>query len=186
MQRKFNYDIMPEIKTRWSPRAFSEEKVSREDLLPLFEAARYAPSCFNEQPWRYILALADDDLETMRAILTSDNRLWAGKAPALVLILAHNLFAYNDKDNYWHMFDAGTAWGFLSLEAERRGLITHAMGGFSRKKARESFTIPEEYTVIAVVAIGKMGDKAELPKKFLEKERPETRNPLEEVFVSFK
>ncbi|HSL93833.1 MAG TPA: nitroreductase family protein, partial [Bacillota bacterium] len=88
MRRKFNYDIMPEIKTRWSPRAFSEKKVSREDLLPLFEAARYAPSCFNEQPWRYILALEDDELDKMREILTADNRLWAGKAPALLLVLA--------------------------------------------------------------------------------------------------
>ncbi len=185
MPREFNYDIMPEIQTRWSPRAFSPEKVSRQDLLPLFEAARYAPSCFNEQPWRYILALEDEDIERMRGILTADNRLWADKAPALLLVMAHNRFAYNDKENYWHMFDAGTAWGFLSLEAERRGLITHAMGGFSRKRARESFNIPEEYTVICVVAIGKMGDKAELHEKFVEREQPETRKPLEDVFVSF-
>ncbi len=185
MPREFNYDIMSEIKTRWSPRAFSGEKLSVEELMPLFEAARWAPSCFNEQPWRFVLATNEDELAQMRELLTADNRLWADKAPALALVLAHNRFAYNDKENYWHMFDAGTAWGFLSLEAERRGLITHAMGGFSRKRAQESFNIPEQYTIICVVAIGRMGEKADLHEKFIDREQPGARESLEDIFVKF-
>jgi nitroreductase len=130
MQRTFKYEILKEIRERWSPRAFSEEKINKDDLLAVIEAAHYAPSCFNEQPWRFIIAEKDEDLKIMRSILNLRNQQWAGKAPVLILILAHKYFSANSKNNFWNQFDAGTAWGFLSLEAQRRGLITHAMAGF--------------------------------------------------------
>lgn len=183
MTRDFNYDIMAEIKERWSPRAFSAEPLDQADLMALFEAARYAPSCFNDQPWRFIVAQTKDELDKMRGILVESNLVWAKHAPILVLVLSQKLFSVNGKENYWHMFDAGTAWGYLSLEAARRGLITHAMGGFSRKKAQEIYNIPEDMSVIAVVAIGKPGRKEDLPLELEEREVPGLRRPLESFFL---
>jgi len=184
MTREYNYDILDLIKERWSPRAFGPEKVDQEDVLATLEAARYAPSCFNEQPWRFILATKPEDLAKMQSILVEDNLTWAKYAPVLMLILAKNVWALNGKDNYWHMFDAGTAWGYLSLEAQRRGLITHAMGGYNRNKARELYSIPEEYSIIAVVAMGKMGNMDNLSQENKEREKPAVRNPLGDIFFT--
>jgi len=181
MDRNFRYDIMPEIKGRWSPRAFSKDKISRADIHTLIEAARYAPSCFNEQPWRFLIADTEETLTKMRSILYESNQVWANNAPVLLLICAKKTFSENSKDNYWHMFDAGTAWGFLSLEAHRIGLITHAMGGFSRKAAGEAFQIPEDLDIVTVVAIGKMGDPALLPEDLKKEEFPNTRKEIEEL-----
>lgn len=182
MARDFNHEIMSEIKERWSPRAFSQEAVAQEDLMALFEAARYAPSCFNEQPSRFIVAETPDELAKMQSILAESNLVWAKHAPVLVLVLSHKLFSQNGKDNYWHMFDAGTAFGYLSLEAVRRGLITHAMGGFSRKKAQESYNIPEDITIVAVIAVGKPGNRADLTPELQEREEPGLRRPLDSFF----
>lgn len=181
MNRTFQYDIMPEIKERWSPRAFSRDPISQEDLYAILEAARYAPSCNNEQPWRFLVAQDGDRLQRMRSVVNDSNRRWAIQAPVLILILAKKNFARNDKENYWSMFDAGTAWGYMSLEAHRRGLYTHAMGGFNRNLAHSLFSISEDYHVIAVVALGKPGDKWKLPEDLLEREHPNTRVPLDEL-----
>ncbi|WP_315114779.1 nitroreductase family protein [uncultured Clostridium sp.] len=187
MNRFFNYDILEEVKERWSPRAFKKESLSKEDLLPLIEAARYAPSCFNEQPWKFLLMYKDEHLNMTRSILVDSNRLWADKAPAFILILSKNTFNLDGRENYWSKFDAGTAWGYLSLEAQRRGLITHAMGGFKKDLARETLNIPEEYDILAVVAVGHLGDKITLPTEdFISREEPGTRKPLEEVYAEGK
>ncbi len=183
MERTFNYDIMPEIKQRWSPRAFSSLPIPRDDVLALLEAAHYAPSCFNEQPWRFIIADEEETLSRMRGILTASNQAWASKAPVLLLIVSHRTFSQNGKDNYWHMFDAGTAWGFLSLEAERRKLITHAMAGFSRERARAAFNISEEYDLVTVVAIGRYGNKEDLSEELQQREHPETRKSIDELLL---
>lgn len=183
MDRNFRYDIMPEIKERWSPRAFSKNKISREDIHKILEAARYAPSCFNEQPWRFLIADNEDTLTKMRSILYESNQVWANSAPVLILICSTKTFTQNGKDNYWHMFDAGTAWGFLSLEAQRIGLISHAMGGFSRKAAREAFKITDEVDIIAVVALGKMGDSSLLPEDLKKEEFPNTRREIEDFLL---
>ena len=184
MEREFNYDIMKEIKGRWSPRAFSSEKLNHEDVMAMLEAARYAPSCFNEQPWRFIVADDEETLVKMRSVLAESNQVWANAAPVLIAILAKKTFAYNGKDNFWHQFDTGTAWGYLSLEAERRGIATHAMGGFSKKLLRETFHVTDEYDVITVVAIGKMGEKEKLPDDLKERERPEVRESLENLIYN--
>lgn len=178
--RKFNFDIMPEIKDRWSPRAFSSEKISLDDVYALLEAARYAPSCYNEQPWRFIIAYTEEELSKVRSILVEQNRTWADKAPVLIVILSKKRFA-NGKDNPWHMFDAGTAWGYLSLEAQRRGLITHAMGGFKRREAMEKLNISDDYEIAVVVAIGKMGDKEKLPEELKKREKPGVRREIEDL-----
>lgn len=183
MTRNFRYDIMPTIKERWSPRAFSQDKIPRADVYQVLEAARYAPSCFNEQPWRFLIADNEETLSKMRSILYESNQLWANSAPVLLLICADQKFAANDKENYWHMFDAGTAWGFLSLEAHRIGLITHAMGGFSRKKTREIFEIPENLDIITVVALGKIGDSSVLPEELKKEEFPKPRKEIAELLL---
>lgn len=181
MNRTFHSDIMPEIKERWSPRAFSQDPVSQEDLYAVLEAARYAPSCNNEQPWRILVAQEGDRLQRMRSVINESNRRWAIDAPVLILILSKKNFQNNDKENYWSMFDAGTSWGYLSLEAHRRGLYTHAMGGFNRNLARSLFSIPEDYHIISVVALGKPGDKWKLPEDLLDREHPNIRWELEQL-----
>lgn len=180
--REYKYEILKEIKDRWSPRAFSEEKLLDEDIEAVFDAARFAQSCFNEQPWRYLVAKEEDELEVLRSVLNEKNSLWARKAPVLFLIIAHREFSYNGKPNPYSKFDAGTSWGFLSLEATRRGLVTHGMAGFEKSEAKKKLNIPDEYDIVAVVAMGKLGDKETLPlDEFKEKEHPDTRKSLEEI-----
>lgn len=183
MGRKFNHDIMPEIKARWSPRAFSEKSVSEEDLMALLEAARYAPSCSNEQPWRFIIARDKDSLARMRDVLNEGNQKWANRAPVLILIAAEKNFLKDGSYNRFHSFDIGTAWGYFSLEAQRRGLITHAMGGFSVEKAREAFNISERYEIITVVAVGYYGNKEQLSEYNQSREHPNTRKEIEELLL---
>ena len=181
--REFDYEVIEEIKTRWSPRAFDPERtVPEDDLMGMLEAARYAPSCFNEQPWRFILGRrGDSNFERINTALTDSNREWASKASVLMMILSVQKFEKNQKPNRWHLFDAGTAWGYLSLEAERRGLITHAMAGYSRDQIREAFGVPEELSVIAAVAVGYYGDKEALSSENAEKEKPSPRNSIQDL-----
>lgn len=180
--RTFDYEVMEEIQNRWSPRAFNPNKpVDTDDIMALLEAARYAPSCFNEQPWRYIVANGGADHEKIVNVLAETNREWALKAPALIVILSKQTFEHNNKNNRWHLFDAGTSWGYISLEAQRRGLITHAMGGFNVELMREAFDIPLDYSVIAVVAIGYYGNKEDLSLENQERELPSPRKPINEI-----
>jgi nitroreductase len=178
MPRNFNYEILPQIKTRWSPRAFSEETIPRELILQIMEAARYAPSCFNEQPWRFVIADTSTSLEKMRATLSDSNKRWAAKAPVLIAVCSKKSFSSNGKDNSWHQFDTGTAWGFLSLEAEKLGLITHGMAGFDKDAARKNIGITADYEVIALVALGKHGDKNYLPDDLRSREEPGSRKEI--------
>jgi len=185
MPRDFNHEILQEIKHRWSPRAFSAEPVAEEDVLALLEAARFAPSCYNEQPWRFIVARTPRDLASMQSLLAEQNHAWAHRAPVLILLLAKRTFTQDGQENYWHMFDTGTAWGYLSLEAQRRGLISHAMGGFSRKRAVALYNLPPDIVPMAVVAIGKPGDAALLTPELRERERPGLRKPLQTLLGDF-
>ncbi|MBS3984714.1 MAG: nitroreductase family protein [Selenomonadales bacterium] len=181
--REFKYQIMPEIMRRWSPRAFSDEPVAGEEVLALLEAARFAPSCYNEQPWRFIVAQTSEALQKMQGLLTEQNLLWAKHAPVLLLLLAKRTFSETGQENYWHMFDTGTAWGYLSLEAERRGLITHAMGGFSRKRAIALYDLPPDIAPVALVAVGKLGNSSLLAAELRERERPGVRRQLSELVI---
>lgn len=183
IHRKVNYDIMDEIVQRWSPRAFSTEPVKEEELMAMLEAARFAPSCFNEQPWRFIVGYSKETREKVLSVLGEANQVWAKKAPVLMIIVAKKTFEMTGKDNFWHMFDAGTAWGYFSLEAQRRGFITHGMGGFNKKKTVEIFELGEEYQPIAAVAIGMYGDKDALPEDLREREVPAERKELEELIL---
>ncbi len=184
--RKFDYDVLKEIQEHWSPRAYDDNhSVLEEDLMALFEATRYAPSCVNEQPWRYILARNEAEKQKFIPILNASNASWATKAPVLFLILAKQTFNRNGKQNRFHQFDAGTSWGFLLLEAQRRGLITHAMGGFDVDLARKIYLIPDDLTIIAAVAVGYYGDIDQLDVESKLAEHPSPRLSIEEILYKY-
>lgn len=183
--RSFKYELLPEIMNHWSPRAYDPERaVADDDVRAMLDAARHAPSCMNEQPWQYIVAGSETDRQKLIEVLGQGNQEWAFRAPLLMLILSRKHFAGNGRENRWHLFDAGTSWGYLQLEAQRRGLITHAMGGFDVDKAREAFAIPDEYSVIAALAIGYYGNPDDLSPKNKEREHPHPRKLIEEMFFN--
>jgi nitroreductase len=176
--RSVSKDIEPLILNRWSPRAFAERAVSDELLTSLFEAARYAPSASNVQPWRFIVAKREEDRLTFHSFIHEKNRQWCERAPVLVLVAGQRMNAASGKLNRTYAFDTGAAWAYLALEATRQGLITHAMAGFMQDKAREALGIPNNYEPLIVIAIGYRGDVAMLDPEFQEREKPSARYPL--------
>lgn len=176
--------IHPPIADRWSPRAFGPEDLSKDDELGLLEAARWAPSCFGAEPWRFVIGVRGrgQSHATIAETLVPANRLWAEKAPMLMITLARDEFEHNGKPNAWAQHDVGLAMGQLGIEASARGLILHQMGGFNADKARELLKIPAGYTPIAAVAIGHPGDPASLPEELEKRERePRARKPMAEI-----
>lgn len=179
------YSVSPLFLNRWSPRAFTDRKVSKEDVLSILEAAHWAPSSSNQQPWRFITATTEEQLKVFHEFLMPFNLVWAEKAPVLVLAASYKLSS-NGKPNGAHAFDTGTAWGYLALQAVLLGLSTHAMGGFEHDKARSSLNIPMDYDLHAIIAIGYQGDKELLEESQQEREKPNGRKPLGEVVISGK
>ncbi|MFB5192431.1 nitroreductase family protein [Alicyclobacillus fastidiosus] len=186
MARHSDYPIDELFLNRWSPRAFAEKKVPTETLYSILEAARFAPSASNFQPWRFVIAQTDEELETFAEFILPGNRLWTDhKVPVLILLLSDK-YRPNGEPNPYHSFDAGAAWQNLALQAHKLGLVTHAMGGFDKAKARELLQIPEQFEVLTLIALGYQGDKNELPEQLQEREMPNDRRPLSESIVSFK
>lgn len=181
--RQADHGIDPIFLNRWSPRAFSSEPIDDETLLRAFEAARWAPSSFNEQPWRFVIARTIADRQRFVEFLFPANQAWAKYAPVLIVVVAKKTFSHNGSPNSVAVFDAGTAWGYLSLGASQAGLITHGMAGFDRDKARETLRIPDDYEVAAVIAMGKRGDKAQLPPEVQARELPSGRRPVTESIM---
>jgi nitroreductase len=181
--RSTGYDVNPLIMNRWSPRSFLDRDIPEEVLFSLFEAARWAPSASNEQPWRFIIARSQEERETFYSFIAEGNRLWCEKAPVLAVIISKSLTS-NGKPNRAHAFDTGTAWGYLALEAIRKGLMTHAMGGFDREQARKTLNVPEEFELHAVIAIGYRGNTESLPPELQEREKPSVRRPLSDSMFS--
>ena len=144
------------IERRWSPYAFADKPVDPADLHSLLEAARWAPSSFNEQPWRFIVATRDDPENFQRLLdcLVPGNREWAGKVPVLMLSVAALSFAKNGKPNRHALHDVGLASAMLALQATNIGLGVHFMAGFDGNKARESFAIPDDFEPAAAIAVG--------------------------------
>ena len=172
--RSTNYPISDVILNRWSPRAFATTPVADDVLYRLFEAARWAPSAFNFQPWRFIIAKTPEQLETFYSFIIDANLVWVKNAPAIAILVS-------EKSYDMHAFDTGTAWGFLALQATKEGLITHPMGGIDKAKAREVLGVPEEFNIQIAIAIGYQGDASTLPEKLQEREVPSSRKPLEEI-----
>ncbi|MDT4330411.1 nitroreductase family protein [Methylomonas sp. MED-D] len=162
--------IHPLIAKRWSPRAFAPDRpVSAEDLTALLEAARWAPSCFNDQPWRFVVcdkSTHPDAWARALEIINDKNRLWARHAPVLILSVAMANFNHNGQANRWAMYDTGAAALNLCLQAGALGLASHQMGGFDAAAARQAFGLPEQCTPMAMLAIGYQADAEELPEEF--------------------
>lgn len=182
--RKANYDIDSIYLERWSPRAFLNKEVPEDVLNSLFEAARWAPSAANKQPWRYIIARTTKDREKFLTFINNGNVIWCDQAPVLVAVLSYKMWNEDDDTiNPAHAFDAGTSWGYLALEAARKGLIAHAMGGFNRTKAKETLNIPEDYDIHAIIAIGYEGSKSNLPEELQEREKPSDRKKIQQFIM---
>ena len=144
------------IERRWSPYAFADKPVDPSDIASLLEAARWAPSSFNEQPWRFIIATRDkpEDFKRLLDCLAPANQEWAGKVPVLMLSVASLSFAKNGKPNRHALHDVGLASATLALQATDMGLAVHFMAGFDSDKARDTFAIPEEFEPVAAIAVG--------------------------------
>lgn len=172
---------------RWSPRAIDPAKpLARAQLTALLEAARWAPSCFNDQPWRYLLwDRFRDAAAWQRAFqcLTPGNQAWVKNAPVLLLSTAAGTFAHNAKPNRWGPHDTGAASENLCLEAAALGLVAHQMGGFDADAVRRAFAIPERYTCLAMIAVGHPGPIELLNDEKQQSERAaRIRRPLGESF----
>jgi nitroreductase len=175
------------ITDRWSPRAFADKPVPPDVLRSLFEAARWAPSSSNEQPWAYLVATRDDheNFARMLSVLVEFNAGWARSASVLALAVAQLNFAKNNAPNRNAHYDTGAATALLSVEATARGLAVHQMAGFDPAKAREVFAIPAGWEAIAAIAIGHPGDPNSLSQPLKDRElAPRTRKPLSEFVMS--
>jgi nitroreductase len=181
------YPVYELIRERWSPRAFSDKAVSPEILQSLFEAARWAPSCSNEQPWAFLVG-AKGDGDTFQRILgtlADGNQVWAKHAPVLVIAVSELAFAKNGQPNRNAFYDTGAAVSQLTTEATSRGLFVHQMAGFDPRKAVEAFAIPNGWEPIAAFALGYAGDPQTLPDTLRERElAPGKRKPLHEFVMS--
>ena len=168
---------------RWSPRAVDPDRPVRpETLQVLLEASRWAPSCFNEQPWRYLVfdGRNPSALDAARSCLV-DGNAWAKKSPVLLLSVARESFTHNGKPNRHAQHDVGLASENLVLQATELGLMTHQMAGFDAARARELFNIPEGFTPMAMIVVGYPGKVEDLPEPLQEREKaPRTRKPAAE------
>jgi len=188
-ERNSAFKINSIILNRWSPRSMTGEELDNDTLMSLFEAARWAPSSFNNQPWRFIYAKRNTKYrDTIFDLLVESNKVWAKNAGILIVVISNKNFEYNGKFSITHQYDAGAAWENLALEATSRGLIAHGMQGFDYQKARDRLEIPEDFDVMAMIAIGKKGPKENLPPNLQQKENPNDRKPLNEIIMegSFK
>lgn len=184
-----DYPISELLAERWSPYAFDNRLVPEADLRSLFEAARWAPSSYNEQPWSYIVATRDNPEQFQRLLscLVDVNQVWAKAAPVLALGVVRLRFSHNAKDNRAAVHDLGLATGNLVLEATVRGLSVHQMIGILPDRARELYEIPDGYEAWTGMAIGYRGDPTSLPDPLRERERtPKPRKPLREFVFNGK
>lgn len=181
--RQSDHPIEKVFLERWSPRAFDNTPVAEGDLHVMFEAARWAPSAFNAQPWRFVYALRGDaDWDRLRGVLVPFNADWVATAGALVFICSDTMMQGKpDKPptpSHSHSFDAGAAWALLALQATHMGYHTHGMTGVDFDRARVELEAPERFRVEAAIAIGRQGDKAQLPEGLRDRETPSSRVPL--------
>ena len=170
------------IKRRWSPRAFSDRMVERQMLQSLFEAARWAASSFNEQPWSFIVATKEkpEEYAALLSCLTERNQQWARLAPVLMVSVAKLNFEKNGKPNRHAFHDVGMAVANMIVEATARGLYVHQMAGFSPNKVREDYGVPQGFEPVAAIALGYPDDPNVLPESFRQQEvGPRQRKPID-------
>lgn len=167
---------------RWSPRAMSGEDLSEEDLMVLFEAARWAPSSSNNQPWRILYARrGTGHWQAFFNLLGDGNKVWCVNAAALLLFVSKMTFDHTGKPSVTHSFDTGAAWENLALQGTLKGYVVHGMQGFDYERTRAELQIPEGFQVEAMIAVGKPGDPAQLPEALRQRESPNDRKKLAEI-----
>lgn len=184
MTRKATYPISEIFLNRWSSRAMTGEPITETQLMTLFEAARWAPSSYNNQPWRFLYVQRDTHYwELYLSLLVDANRQWAKNAGALVVLISRNTFEFNGKPSRTHSFDAGSAWENLALQGSIMNLVIHGMEGFDYDRAKKELQIPDYYTVEMMIVIGKPADKSVLPVELQEREVMSDRKPLSEIVI---
>jgi nitroreductase len=180
----FEHPVHELIKKRWSPRAFSPTPVEQKTLLTLFEAARWAASSMNEQPWRFIYATMDqtERFNKLVSCLAEGNTVWAANAPVLILTLVKTHFEKSNEPNRWAFHDLGLAIGNLTTQASALDLYVHSMGGFNGNKVKELFSISAQYEPVTVIAVGYIGKPETLPDQLRKREIVvQQRKPLSEL-----
>jgi len=185
-ERTADHPIEPLFLERWSPRAFTGETIPEAELMTLFEAARWAPSSYNSQPWRFLYARRDTPhWEKFLGLLNPFNQSWAKAAGALVVLVSKTHMlppgAANEIPSHSHSLDAGAAWAQFALQAARSGWQAHGMVGFDIPAATTQLNVPDGYRVEAAIAVGRKGDKSILPEGLQAREMPSSRNPLAQM-----
>lgn len=180
--RKGDYPVNKIFPDRWSPRAMSGESISDEELFSLFEAARWAPSSNNEQPWRFIYAKRDTNhWKKMFGILKEFNQMWCKNAAALICLVSKKKFSGEKEiENRNHMSDAGASWENLALQGSLMGLVVHGMAGYDIDRARKELEIPDDYEIVHFIAVGKPGKVSVLPERMRKSEIPNSRKPVKD------
>jgi nitroreductase len=177
-----DYPVEKLFLLRWSPRAMSGATLPADELMTLFEAARWAPSTYNEQEWRFLFAHREGDhWQTFFELLADANQEWCDQAAVLIVVLSHKVFERNGKPNPVHTFDAGAAFENLALQGAVMGLVVHGMAGFDRDAAREKLGVPDDYDIEAMIAVGHPGNPQLLPEQLRERESPSGRKPVGEI-----
>jgi nitroreductase len=181
--RAADYPILDLFLRRWSPRAMTGESIPESELMTLFEAARWAPSTYNEQEWRFLYATREGEhWQTFFDLLTEGNQAWCRNAAVLIVALSHKTFTRNGKPNPVHTLDCGMAFENLLLQGATMNLVCHGMAGFDRGKARVALNVPDDYDVQAMIAIGRPGDPDSLPENYRDMDlEPSGRKPLAEI-----
>ncbi len=181
------YEILPLFYERWSPRAMNGKKLEENELFRLFESARWAPSTYNEQEWRFLYANNNSpQWHLFFDALLEANQIWCKNASTLVLIAGKETMTQNGKNNPVHSFDCGASFQNIALQGISMGLVIHGMAGFSSDKIKENLSIPDGYHPEAMFAIGHPAEKEILPENSQDKEKPSGRKPIEEFICEGK
>jgi len=180
-KRTPQYKVNKIFPKRWSPRAMSGEEITNEELMSLFEAARWAPSSYNNQPWRFIYAKKNtENWKKFYNLMVEFNKSWAKNAAVLIVALSKKTFSHNNQPSVTAQFDTGAAWQNLALQGSIMNLVVHGMQGFDYHKTKFELKISEDYDVLAMIAVGKKGKKKDLPKELREREFPSDRKKVNE------
>jgi nitroreductase len=186
-KRKPDFPVSDIFLNRWSPRAMSGEEITDTELMTLFEAARWAPSSYNNQPWRFIYAKRNTiHWDVLFNLMGEFNQSWAKNAAVLVVVISKKTFDYNGKPSRTHTFDTGAAWENLALQGSFMHLVVHGMEGFNYENAQKNLNIPDDYTIEAMIAVGKPGKTELLPEEMQKREQPSDRKKVSEFIFEGK
>lgn len=181
--RTSDHEIDPAFLERWSPRAYSGEAMPNAELMQIFEAARWAPSSYNSQPWRFVYAHRDTPhWEPLLSLLVEGNRAWAKDAAVMIVLASKETMKVPGQEHpvpsHSHSFDAGSGWAYLALQAARLNWHAHGMVGFDMARAFSELGFVAGYRIETAICIGRIGDKSKLPEALQQRESPNGRNPL--------